>query len=397
MNREPWGAVSLNLTNNSVSQLDTIVSEGSEFNEGTGIFSGKIRFTELRYGGNYILSRGQATGSALRLASKSLSLDGSDGNIALAQQYQNELLTTDNGRFMVGSYYDHNEAYCQAFQYQNFVFNYQNFEVTPGSGKNTAYFGGQTANAASSQNRGTVPVNQDPDYTPHAFAIQNFLMAACYHQQNDAAATAASNFGNVVNNQNPTNPQTVNQVMNTVATGNRPNPTDYIGKTVNGFAAVDSAHRMVVPDWRTVPGWTAEIQQRVEAICRDIEKEGDEIDSGIKLRENSGAPIQGAFRASVSTSVLTITGTAKHDEKTGESAIEFTSLDGPSPEVNIQLGVFPGQLHGQVQEALGKANFLKALLGKKVVRALGEPTFLKYIGRLMTLAMGEKLGRMSAE
>ena len=396
MNREPWGAVSINLTNNSVSQLDTIVNEGAEFKAGTGTFIGRIRFTELKYTGTYTLSRGQATASALRLASNSLSLGDTDGNIALAKQYQDELITTDNGRYMVGTYYDHNQAYCQAFTNQRFVFYYQSYEVHPGSGKNTAYFANQTANAASQQNRGSVAVNQDPDYSLHSFAIQNFVMATCYSQKNDKAACAASNFKDNVNNQNPSTPQTVNQVMSTVATASRPNPTDCSqSQTVNGFATVEAVKRRVIPP--RIPGWTAEIQSRVEAICKEIEQEEDDIRSGIKLRENSAAPIEGNFRAYVSTSVLTITGNAKRDEKTGESAIEFTTLTGPNPEVNISLSVFPGQLHSPVQDALGKANFLKALLGKKMISALGEPTFLKYISRLMALAMGEKLGPMSAK
>jgi hypothetical protein len=220
---------------------------------------------------------------------------------------------------------------------------------------------------------------------------------ACFQQGNTTAGNAAVSFSDTVNNQNPSNPQTVNQVMNTVATANRSGSVQSGAlKSATEYPAAKTAQRKA-PDPRIIRGWTPELQNRVEQICLQIKKDEEDIRSGIKLRENSGAPIKGACLSYFATPALTITGTVRHDEKTGENAIEFTGLDGANPEVAIQLGVFPGQLHGQVQDALAKANFLKALLGRKVVSALAEPPLLKYLSRLMTLAIGEKFGSTGAK
>ena len=74
--------------------------------------------------------------------------------------------------------------------------------------------------------------------------------------------------------------------------------------------------------------------------------------------------------------------------------IEFTRLSGDSPEVNITLSPFQGTLFPEVEASLAKANFLKAVLGKRIVSALGSPKFLTHLSQLMNMAASHKPGRI---
>ena len=56
-------------------------------------------------------------------------------------------------------------------------------------------------------------------------------------------------------------------------------------------------------------------------------------------------------------------------------------------EVRVRLGAFPGNLHGEVENALDRANFLKGVLGQRILTALNESTLLAYLGSLLTSAI----------
>ena len=146
-NRDPWGGVSINLKNNKVCQLHTGMPEGVEFDPATSTIRARIRFSELKYSGEYVVRRGLVTGSALKMAGLAMkSIDGAgapgaDQYVTQAQAYQSQLVNTDNGRLMVGTYYDHNEAYCQIFTNTLFLKQWQTHQT---EGQNTAQFAAQT-------------------------------------------------------------------------------------------------------------------------------------------------------------------------------------------------------------------------------------------------------------
>ncbi|HXE13460.1 MAG TPA: hypothetical protein VN633_15145 [Bryobacteraceae bacterium] len=391
-NRPPWGGVSIDLQSNQVSQLDTAVNEGLSFDPQTGIIQGKIRFTELKYTGKYVVRRGRSNGSALMLGGSVLKgiqgapAPGDDANVTLAESYQSELLQTKSGRFMVGTYYDHNEAYCQAFTNSVFRGRWQTYQT---NGKTTSVYAAQTSTAAQSANRNTIPVNGVPDntgysdYNSHAFSMQLLVVGTCNAQKNNAAALAASNFHDSAQ-PHSTQSQTVNSVLGIVSS-NQPPVT-----RVDGPLALQSASPIPkAPE----PAWKKKIRDDLASTITEIEKEEEDVRLGIKLRETTGLPIYGGFRAYIAASTLTITGTVRGNDA-GVPVIEFTRLSGDSPEVNITLSPFQGTLFPEVEASLAKANFLKAVLGKRIVSALGSPKFLTHLSQLMNMAASHKPGRV---
>lgn len=380
LNQEPWGVVSIDLVKNELSQLSTISNEGFEFDQAKGTFSGHISFSELKLAGDYVVHRGKATGSAVKLAVKELGIGNAadDSNITMAKDYQQELINdpSGSGRFMVGTYYDNNDSYVKCFDNSAFV---TLWKTNKTNGKDTAYFAGHTANAASTSNRGTVQVNGDPDYNSHAWKMQNYLVSACIAQQTDegnAAATAASTFGNYASEDDLK--QTVNNVMSTVQqTTPPPSLKDAIRnapKRRDPLAAEDRAN----------------LQPGIDAIF----KEEDDVRRGILIREQTERPISGMYRSYFKTGALTISGVLR-GAANGEFTVECTGVSGSSPEVDVTIGVFPGKLHGEVQNALDKADFLKAVLGKRVISALAGPDFLSYVSRMLTLVVGQKMGPLN--
>jgi hypothetical protein len=395
-NRQPWGGVSINFKNSALSQLYMVANEGLEFIVQSGAVQAKIRFTQLRYSGDYVVQRGLATGSALKLAGVSLkgfqpaavaapdAAVGDDANVTLAKSYQSELLQTENGRYMVGTYYDHNEAYCQMFTNTTFVRHWRGDTTPPVNGQTTADFAAQTANAAQPGNRGTVSVNGQPDpntgysdFNGHALAMQTLVLGVCQAQGNLAAMSAASNTGfGAYAWPISVKPLTVNDAI--TASNSQQHPT---ANTSNALAAQSFAAPPQPPE----PQWMKDVREKALPIIAEIEQEEEDIRRGIKLRETTGLPINGGFRSNLATATLTVTGTARQNAS-GEAVVEFTRLSGDSPEVNLTLGSFPGDLFPEVEAALGKLNFLKALLGKRVVNALSSPSFLNLLGNLVTVA-----------
>ncbi len=372
LNQEPWGSVDIDLYDNELSQLESIIGQDFTFDEATGQFSATVRFGQLKYAGKYRLRRGVASGSAFKSAFTSLRSSnelaaGDDQNITLAKAYQNNLSTSESGRFMLSTYYQHNDEYAQIYQNSKYLYQWQNRQT---NGKTTATFAAQTADAA--QNPSGPPVNGDPDYNPHAIAMNLLVVATCNAQQNQAAALAAGNFQT---NAAPTiqQQQTVNGVMNVVSTSNPPS-LSLLRKGV-GFSApmiVDSPE-------------VASMRDSLKDVIAEIEKEEDDVRAGLLLRENTGRPIDGEFRAHFGTQNLTLSGTIT-DDGSGP-AVQFTSLSGAAPEVRVQLGVFPGNLHAEVDNALERANFLKGVLGQRVLGALNDPHFLGYLARVLSTAL----------
>ncbi len=382
LNREPWGIVSVDFVKNQVSQFYKMENAGFEYQAGQGTFSAKIRFSELKCAGDYVVKRGRATGSAIKEAVNVLSgpslgaLDvDDDPNITLAQSYQQQLINMSNGsgRFMIGTYYDYNDAYVQAFQNSAFANQWATYKT---NGKTTQDFANQTSTAAQPGNVNTVPVNQDTDYNLHAFTMQNYLAILVHKQGNTNASNAVSSFYNNYAQPASSPPPTVQQVLTTVSTTPPPSSSP--------MAMLAIAPRKVEP-------WQKEILEKTQPIVDAIVKEEDDVQRGVLIREQTSRPIEGQYRSYFEAGPLTVSGSVREDAK-GEITVECTDLSGPTPMVDVKLGAFPGTLHNELQTALEKADFLKAVLGKKVISALNGPAFLGYLSRMLTLAAGEKLG-----
>jgi hypothetical protein len=376
LNHEPWGSVDVNLYDNEVTRLDTITGEEFSFDEATGSFTGTIRFSELKYSGKYQLRRGRASASAMRTAFESLKSDatveasgdpGDDSNIAAAKAYQNQLSTSDSGRFMLSTYYQYNDPYSSVYQNSKYLRAWQTYQT---NGKNTAYFAKQTAGAAN--NPSGPPVNGDPDYNPHAFFMNTLVVATCNAQGNTDAASAAGQFQN---SSQPTISATpnVSGVMTTVNTSQPPSTTLLMKGNVPPADLVLSSHL------------TAQHREDLPGIIAEIEREEEDVRSGVLLRENTGRPIDGAFNSYFGTQPLTVSGTITQDAN--GPRVTLTSVTGPAPEVRVRLGAFPGNLHSEVESALDRANFLKGVLGQRILTALNESSFLAYLGSLLTSAI----------
>ena len=384
LNRDPWGIVTLNLKNSHVSQLETIGPEGFTYDPATGAISARISFRELKFAGDYEVRRGRATSSAVKIASKALqphpslaaaaATGGTDG-ITLAKTYQNQLAHSSgqSGQFMLDTYYTNNDAYSQAFQNTKLLHSWQYYQT---NGKTTSDFASQTTNAAQAGNAQSVNVNGDPDYSPHAFTMQLLVATACNAQGNTGAGSAAYSFKSATQTPAST-PQTVDNVMTIVAT--TPPPSE-----------AHLAMLAAVPE----PDWMVEIRKKVQPIMAEIEKEEEDVRRGVILREETARPVHSGFRSYVASPPLTVSGTVAHAED-GSPVVKFTGVDGVVSEVNLALGIFPGKLHPHLVESVGKANFLKAILARRVTSCVAESALLPYMERLMTLALGEKLGPVS--
>jgi hypothetical protein len=372
LNHEPWGSVDVNLYDNEVTQLSSVTGDGFTFDEATGAFTGTIRFPELKYSGKYTLRRGRASASAMRTAFESIRPEasgepGDDSNIAAAKAYQNQLTASDSGRFMLSTYYQYNDAYSKCYENGNYVHYWQKY---PTQGKTTAAYAQQTAAAAN--NPGGPAVNADPGYNPHAFFMNTLVVATCNAQGNQDAATAASQFQDSSKPTVSATP-TVNGVMSTVNTSKPPSTA----LLVRGPVAP--------PDLILPPELDEQMREDLRVAIAAIEKEEDDVRAGLILRENTGRPIDGQFRATFGTQPLTVSGTITQDA--GGVKVQLTSVSGPAPEVRVRLGVFPGNLHAEVENALDRAGFLKGVLGQRILTALNESTFRNYLGSLLTAAI----------
>ena len=164
---------------------------------------------------------------------------------------------------MVGTYYDHNEAYCQAFTNSVFRGRWQTYQT---NGKTTSVYAAQTSTAAQSANRNTIPVNGVPDntgysdYNSHAFSMQLLVVGTCNAQKNNAAALAASNFHDSAQ-PHSTQSQTVNSVLGIVSS-NQPPVT-----RVDGPLALQSASPIPkAPE----PAWKKKIRDDLASTITEI-------------------------------------------------------------------------------------------------------------------------------
>ena len=110
---------------------------------------------------------------------------------------------------------------------------------------------------------------------------------------------------------------------------------------------------------------------------------------GVIIREETIRPIHSGFRSYIEAPKLTLVGSVTVGEN-GAAQVRFDAMQGSVNGVELALGVFPGKLHPELAAAVGKAEFLKALLARQVNGALAASPLMNYIGRLMTLALARK-------
>jgi hypothetical protein len=381
LNQEPWGCVDIDFGENHVSQLHTITGSDCRIDEKAGTISATIQFSQLKYHSTATLRRSEASGSALKVASLFMRAPESlgatdDDNIVLAKNYQSQLANSASGRTMLSTYYQYNDNYADCFQNSPKFVHY--WQTLPTNGKTTSYFANQTSTAAANPNGPAV--NADPDYGPHAVAMQTILVATCNTLNFNDAANAATEFKNVA--QGPSQqPQTVNAVMNIVST--TPPPTG-LNDVMRLTAAEPESHKQ------------AKMRPDVQQAILEIEQEQDDIRHGIVPLERTQRPIHTGYRAYLEPVALTISGTLGTGGPKGGLSVTFTKVTGTPSAVEGELGVFPGNLHAEVKAALDRATFVKALLGQRVLSALNDKGFLAYVSRMMTLAMNESLGPVNA-
>jgi len=386
MNREPWGVVTVNLKNAAVSNLHTIEPIGFSHNTATGEVTAQVQFRNLKYAGDYEVRRGAPTASALKLASAQLRRpdaldDVTDPNdsISLAKSYQDQLSLQGgpNGSIMLDTYYRHNDAYAANFNNPKFAYKWANYAPT---GQNTAYYAAQTQTAATPGNTGTVSVNGQPDkqgsspYNIHSFSMQLLVVGACNAASNFDAATAASCFDSATTSPSTTS-QTVNSVMNIVQTTPPPN---------QGCSQQQQLGMAMVIE----PEWKAKIRREITPHIEEIEKAEDDMRRGIILREETNAPIHGQFNSFFPTSMLTFKGKVE-TASNGSPQVKFASASGPFGDVPVRLGVFPGKLHPELTQSIDKAQFLKSILGKRVVNAIVSSKLADHLGHVLTAALLE--------
>jgi hypothetical protein len=383
MNQEPWGVVSVNLKNAAVSNLHTVEPVSFEHNKATGEVTAEVQFRQLRYGGDYEVRRGTPTASALKLASAQLrrpdALDAADpnDNISLAKSYQDQLSLESgpNGSVMLDAYYRNNDAYASAFGNTIFARNWATLKT---SGQTTSDFAAHTAVAATPGNTGTVSVNGTPNkygvsaYNAHSISMQMLLVTTCNKQGNQDAATAASCFKTATNGPAASS-QTVDSVMNIVQSSPTP----------NGCSQQQVGAALVLE-----PAWQTKLRQELQPIMDEIEREEDDVATGVRLREETNRPIHGKFNAYFPTHTLTLTG--KLDKAAnGTPQVKFTSVSGAFGDVPVRLGAFPGKLHPELSQSIDKAQFLKSILGKRVISAIASSKLKDNLGHLLTVAMNE--------
>lgn len=120
--KDPWGTVSITLSDASVAGLDSIGDQGFTFDSATSTFTAKISFSSLVFAGRYGVEGSGLAGCAVAGATGLLGLfptraiaaeggnDFDDEHLVLARNYQAQLATSPGGLKLVGHYYDNNDA-----------------------------------------------------------------------------------------------------------------------------------------------------------------------------------------------------------------------------------------------------------------------------------------------
>jgi hypothetical protein len=391
LDRPPWGGVTLSLEGSRLEGLSSIADGGCQYDPQSGQVTAHVRFSGLRCAGGHLVRTGHRTGAAVASAMTALQADpgDTDSNITLAKSYEQQLIgmQSDSGRVMVASYYENNDTYAELFQtLPSFV---QVWSQHTTNGQTTKFYAGQTSNAAQPGNTSSVSVNGQPDeqgfspYNFHSFFMQNFVMYTCYvaashygtstekGKRYTKAGDSAQQFGVPVKPQSM-KPQTVDQVMATVAASTPPGKEDLVLQAGND------------------PPWLKEAQAKAQAMASTVIQK-DLVGGGINTA-SLARPVRGTFSGAVPDVPFTLGGRIVPAGPDGHPTVTFTTLDGPSLDVAIALSDLPADLSSDVETAIERARFLKRLLGHRAALALASDALLDYFSFQMNLALAQRLG-----
>lgn len=390
-NREPWNGVAIWLLRNRVTLTKPPSPLSFQYDASTGRFTAEIALPGLEYSAHYLVRAGMLPRSSMQVAAETLGLDAGDpsGNITLAKSYQDNLLASDNGITLVGTYWDNNEAYHYVFTNSTVLqTQWKNTQTPAGSGQTSLFFANQTNSAAQPGQatpppvQGVVSSNGYSHYGAHSAIMQNFVWQTCLayadhttgpiSSQLSAAGAVSSQFLAASQNYVGT-PMTVPNVMSTVAGGSR-----------SLLAATAPAPR---------PAWQADVEDRGRSFRAEVEEE-------IRTRGTARpapyhphrlTPARGTVAHAFDVPCLSVAGTVETDAD-GRPHVRFAAPNAAGVRLDLKLTPFEGELYGEVSRAVADADFLKDALGRRAEAALGGDRMLNALGSVMTLALGGELG-----
>ncbi|WP_437333131.1 hypothetical protein [Sorangium sp. So ce394] len=391
-NKDPWGTVSISLSEATVAGLDTIHDQGFEFDSKTGAFNAKIGFDSLVLAGKYSVDGSGLAGCAVAAATVLLGLlpprssaaaaDGSeldDEHIALARNYQAQLAQSPTGQQLVGAYYDNNDAMNEIVRGDTFF--RHAFPTVVTDGKTSRDFADQTTVAAKSPNDPARSVG-DPTYRLHAFKMQlAFARSAAklwentgdskylevgkakdefYHQATHGPAQGTTTVGNVMEAIRNADPGAARALATQSHLA-----LDPIYEAAE--REIDEAHAR----W-TAANVTRPYSELARAVASDLG--------------------QGTFSDAFGVPSLSLSGTIEIGGSGPNVTLTLTRLTTDIPEIDIALSTsLPDTLYDQVVQSLADAQFIKDLLRRSVENALGTKSTLDYLSTAVNAAIAKVL------
>src|SRR5262249_55698383 len=131
VDKAPWGTVGVDLSNNTLAGVNTMAPSPDApnsftYDDKTGDFTAKIKFSQITLSGNYDAKTGGLLGCAVDVAAigskiidpinksalRATAVAGANEVAPLdsARNYRSQLLQTDNGTAMVQTYYENNDT-----------------------------------------------------------------------------------------------------------------------------------------------------------------------------------------------------------------------------------------------------------------------------------------------
>jgi hypothetical protein len=420
LQNDQWGTVALELDDIVVTGVPALQG-GQIYVHGTGI-TAELQFGGLTIGGTYRVSTG-GPGSpaaltmvdsvarkygAMRSAAAALG-DSTDQGLANATANRATLAQTPNGRQMVGTYYDNNDAFNHIMS-QPVMSYLWTTTTTPDSGgtpQPTAFYANQ-ATAATAPSA-TIPVNGAPDnqgnspFNMHSFTMSTYVISqglslyctysdpqnAQYDPAKAAQVLAAVNatLGFETNTKPPsTTSQTAGDVIALVQSGT-PQPGPPPQPQCNTNAAAAHAEWLGAA-WSNEPAWLQETRAKARANFHALDahtKAGGTLGSqmpAMHLRGTFSAPL-GPFSATLSGTI-----SASQDASTAR----FTTLTAKLPPPTLTLDGPTSALLTASQTAVGQAAFLRGVLRQRVLQQLQQGGLLSHLNTVLYFAATGALG-----
>jgi hypothetical protein len=408
---DTWGKLSVDLQDATVAGLDTMADGGMTYTPASGAFRATISIAQAVFAGNYAVSGSGITGCAVESASSLLKAMspkgdamtaaaegvGDDGELDVARNYRDQLVTSSAGLDHVASYYDNNETFNEIVTGQNgpnaFTMAWPN--ATPmGAGKNSAYFAAQTSNAAQNPLDPNATVG-DEDYRGHSFYMQGIMLKTLlgYKKQAgdkyDQAAQATLGFhGEVTSPEAPQGAVTVGTVMEAVGTtppptyaatggGAPPEPDAVTGNGATPSSEIaERAAALVEEDY---PHWEAEAAKERERMEAE--------------RAATATSISGQFIDQFTVPAATISGTIEVVGVSPNTSLQatLTGLDAQIPKISVTLSGSGGMLDA-AQNAIANASWFQDILTKKVHDRLNQQDILGWLTARVNQSITQALG-----